>query len=179
MIADPNSTVIVEFTGEKGSEVRYTVPEKMIMTNFYNYRYERDKKFPKHACGMERYDILSRNFAIGNSMEGMWNLLKMVNYSQTYDVNVEPFRCSEYYDISKIPTFDEHPMEYWTKDKVFAGAVPQEEVAAYAEYARTGKYNPDDGLWVTSHNSTYDIAGKSLWVTIREKYESRYEFKLE
>ena len=95
MIADPNSTVIVEFTGEKGSEVRYTVPEKMIMTNFYNYRFERDKKFPKHACGMERYDILSRNFAIGNSMEGMWDLLKMVNYSQTYDVNVEPFRCSE------------------------------------------------------------------------------------
>ena len=77
--------MIVEFTGEKGSEVRYTVPEKMIMTNLYNYRFERDKKF----------HILSRNFAIGNSMEGMWNLLKMVNYSQTYDVNVEPFRCSE------------------------------------------------------------------------------------
>lgn len=36
----------------------------------------------------------------------------------------------------------------------------------------------DDGLWFTSHNSTYDIANKTLWVTIREKYEKHYDFKL-
>lgn len=178
MIADPVNTVIVEFTGEKGSEVKFTVPEKLIMTNFYNYQYERDKKFPNHACGIERYHILSDNYAISNSMEGMWQLLKMVHYTQEYDVNTDPFWCSEFYDILKIPTFDEHPMEYWTKDKILAEEIPQHEIAAYAEYAKTGKYDPADGLWFTSHNSTYDIANKSLWVTIREKYEKHYEFKL-
>ena len=178
MIADPENTVIVEFTGEKGSEVIFTVPEKEIMTNFYNYQFERDKKFPPHACGIERYDILSENYASSNSMEGMWNLLKMVRYTQEYDVNTDPFWCSEFFDTAKIPTFDEHPMEYWTKDRILAEEIPQEEIAAYEEYAATGKYDPEAGLWFTAHNSTYNIADKSLWVTIREKYEKHYEFKL-
>ena len=111
-------------------------------------------------------------------MEGMWNLLKMVRYTQSYDVNIDPFWCSEYYDTSKIPDFDKHLMSYWTKDKVLAEDKPKKEVAAYEKYAKTGKYNPDDGLWFTTHNSTYDIANKVLWVTAREKYESRYTFVL-
>ncbi len=180
MIADPNETVIVEFTGEKGAEVKYTVQDKMIMTNFYNYQFARDGKFPKHACGMERYDILEKNYAGSNSMEGMWNLLRMVRYTQTYDVNVNPFWCSEYYDTPKIPTYDDYedPLQYWTKEKVLAEAKPQKEVAAYAEYAKTGKYNLEDGLWFTTHNSTYDIAKKIIWVTVREKYDKRYSFQL-
>ena len=39
MIADPNETVIVEFTGEKDNEVKYVESEKPIMTNFYNHLY--------------------------------------------------------------------------------------------------------------------------------------------
>ena len=69
-------------------------------------------------------------------------------------------------------------MEYWTKDRILAEEIPQEEIAAYEEYAATGKYDPEAGLWFTAHNSTYNIADKSLWVTIREKYEKYYEFKL-
>ena len=177
MMADPHSTVVVEFTGEKGSEVKYT--ETNIMTNFYNYQFARDGIFPPHVCGMERYQILKDNYATGNSMEGMWNLLKKVRYTQTYEEATEPFWCSEYYNTSTIPTFDEHPMAYWTKEKILSEVYPQEEVAAYREYAKTGRYSLDDELWFTTHNATYDIANKSLWVTIREKYEKRYEFKLQ
>ncbi len=181
MIADPNETVIVEFTGEEGNEVKYVTPDdtfKPIMTNFYNHLYTTPGLFPKHVCGMERYMILKDNYATGGTMEGMWNLLKMVRYTQSYDENVNPFWCSEYYDTAKIPTFDQQPQSYWTKDKVLAEKEPRKEVDAYAEYAKTGKYNPEGDLWFTSHNSTYDIANKALWVTVREKYENHYEFKL-
>lgn len=182
MIADPTNTVIVEFTGES-TKVKYTGPgemdDKMIMTNFYNYQFVRDGRFPNHACGMERYNILAENYDIGNSMEGMWNLLKMVRYTQSYDVNVEPFWCSEYYDTPKIPTFDNYPMEYWTKEKVLAEEEPQKEIAAYEVYKATGKYNLEDGLWFTTHNSTYDIANRALRVTIRENYDKYYDFKLD
>lgn len=187
MIADPNETVIVEFTGEKGNEVKYVTQNQMIMTNFYNHLFDEEKflsdykttNFPAHACGIERYMILSDNFNLANSMLGMWDLLKKVRYTQTYDVNVNPFWCSEYYDVAKIPSFDEYPMSYWTKDKVLAEEEPAKEVAAYEKYAATGEYNEEDGLWFTSHNSTYDIANKTLWVTIREKYDKHYEFMLQ
>ena len=58
MIADKNSTVIVEFTGEKGKEVKFV--ETNIKTNFYNHLYD-GRSFPNHACGMERYKILENN----------------------------------------------------------------------------------------------------------------------
>lgn len=173
MIADPQHTVIVEFTGEQ-TPVKFT--ETNIMTNFYNYQFARDGVFPPHACGIERYNILRDNYATANSMAGMWNLLKMVQYSKSYKTDTDPFWCSEFYD--KIPTFDDYPMEYWTKERVLDQEEPQKEVAAYKVYEETGYYNLDDNLWFTTHNSTYDIANKTLWVTIREKYERHYDFTL-
>ena len=175
------------------TENEHFVDDKPIMTNFYLYGFDgntstafykeddynsSETTLTKYSAGIERYDILSENYASSNSMEGMWNLLKMVRYTQEYDVNTDPFWCSEFFDTAKIPTFDEHPMEYWTKDRILAEEIPQEEIAAYEEYAATGKYDPEAGLWFTAHNSTYNIADKSLWVTIREKYEKHYEFKL-
>lgn len=183
MIADPTETVVVEFTGIEGSEVIYTeysdYTNLPIMTNFYNFQYEITGQYPPHACGIERYEILKENYDSSNTMEGMWNLLKMVHYTQSYKESTNPFWCSEFYD--KIPTFDnyENPIEYWTKEKILEQEEPKKEVEAYKVYERTGQYNLEDGLWFTSHNSTYDIANKALWVTIREKYENHYEFNLE
>ena len=56
--------------------------------------------------------------------------------------------------------------------------MPATEVEAYKVYEETGGYDPELNLWFTAHNSTYDIANKTLWVTVREKYEKHYEFKL-
>ena len=175
MIADPDNTVVVEFTGEEGSEVKFV--ETNIMTNFYNHMYEATGEYPLHACGVERYEILKAGYDSANTMEGMWELLKKVQFTQAYKESTEPFWCSEYYDV--IPSFDEHPMEYWTKERVLEEEMPAIEVDAYKLYERTGEYDLRNNLWHTTHNSTYDIANRSLWVTIREKYEKRYEFKLQ
>ena len=174
MIADADNTVIAEFTGEKGSEVKYI--ETNIMTNFYNHLYEAAGEYPPHACGVERYEILKAGYDSGNTMEGMWELLKKVQYTQTYKESTEPFWCSEYYDV--IPSFDEHPVEYWTKEKILEQEMPATEVEAYKVYEENGKYDPELNLWFTAHNSTYDIADRTLWLTIRENYEKHYEFKL-
>lgn len=174
MIADAENTVIVEFTGEKGSEVKFI--ETNIMTNFYNHLYEAAGGYPQHACGVERYEILKANYEGSNTMQGMWELMKKVQYTQAYKESTEPFWCSEYYDV--IPSFDEQSREYWTKEKVLEQEMPAIEVEAYKVYEETGKYDPELNLWFTAHNSVYDIANRILWVTIREKYENHYEFKL-
>ena len=139
--------------------------------------YEATGEYPPHACGVERYEILKAGYDSANTMEGMWELLKKVQFSQAYKESTEPFWCSEYYDV--IPSFDEHPIEYWTKEKILEQEMPAIEVDAYELYERTGKYDLKNNLWHTTHNSTYDIANRSLWVTIREKYEKRHEFKLQ
>lgn len=120
MIADPSTTVIAEFTGEKGAEVKYTETE--IMTNFYNHIYAATGKYPPHGCGTERYDILKAGYESGNSMNGMWELLKRVRYTKTYKTSTDPFWCSDLYD--QIPTFDQHPVEYWTKEKILEQEKP-------------------------------------------------------
>ena len=69
-------------------------------------------------------------------------------------------------------------MEYWTREKILEQEMPAIEVDAYKVYERTGEYDLKNNLWFTAHNSTYDIAGRSLWVTIRENYEKHYEIRL-
>ncbi|MBQ0080759.1 MAG: hypothetical protein KBS95_04350 [Alistipes sp.] len=133
----------------------------------------------QHSPSVGRYNILKKDYATGNTMEGMWNLMKEVRFTQTYKEDTNPFWCSEYWGTHKIPTFLDYPHSYWTKDKILKQTRPAIEVDAYKTYEATGKYNPEDGLWFTSHNSIFDIANKALWVTIREKYEDgHYDFKL-
>ena len=174
MIADADNTVIVEFTGDEGSPVKFI--DTNIMTNFYNHMYEAAGDYPTHACGVERYEILKANYDSGSTMQGMWELMKKVQYTQAYKESTEPFWCSEYYDV--IPSFDGHPREYWTKEKVLEQEMPITEVEAYKVYEKTGGYDPELNLWFTAHNSIYDIAGRALWVTIRENYGKHYEFRL-
>ncbi len=170
MIADADNNVIVEFTGEKGSEVKYI--ETNIMTNFYNHMYEATGAYPPHACGVERYEILKANYDGGNTMQGMWELMKKVQYTQAYDESTEPFWCTEH--IDGVPGGD----ITWTKEQLLQEAETQKMLNAYKVYEQTGEYNPADGMWFTAHNSVYDIANRTLWVTVREKYEKHYEFKL-
>lgn len=170
MIADANNTVIVEFTGEKGAEVKYI--EENIMTNFYNHLYKANGVFPPHACGVERFEILKANYDSANTMQGMWELLKRVQYTQAYNESTEPFWCTEHTDA--VPGGD----ITWSKQQLLEQTEIQKMLKAYKVYEQSGEYNPEDGMWFTAHNSTYDIQNKTLWVTVREKYGSHYQFKL-
>lgn len=162
MIADPENTVVLEFID---NQAVYT--ETNIMTNFLVASLP---EYTPHADGIERYDILKENYAESETMEGMWNLLRRVRFSQAYDPAVEPFWKTEFVDE---PYTIHTPVE-----EMLAGQKVQTDIANFKHFAETGEYSADMHLWFTVHNSTYDIANKTLWVTIREDYDHRYEFKL-
>lgn len=162
MIADPENTVVLEFID---NQAVYT--ETNIMTNFLVATLP---EYTPHADGVERYDILKANYAEGETMEGMWNLLRRVRFSQAYDPTTEPFWVSE--------NFTE-PFNIQTPEaEVIASEKVQTDIANFKHFAETGEYSADMHLWFTVHNSTYDIANRTLWVTIRENYDHHYEFKL-
>lgn len=161
MIADPENTVVLEFID---NEAVYT--ETNIMTNFL----VGTPDYTPHADGIERYEILHANYAEGETMEGMWNLLRRVRFSQAYDPAVVPFWKTEY---TVEPYTIDTPLE-----EILADKKVQTDIANFRHFMETGEYTADMHLWFTVHNSTYDIAAKTLWVTIREDYTRRYEFQL-
>lgn len=164
MIGDPEKTVVLELIDNKA-----VIKEQNIMTNFYvNLLPE----FTPHADGVERYNILKENYDEGGkSMEGMWNLLKRVRFSQAYDPETKPFWKSEFYE--GMPFTIDTPLE-----TILADSTVQLNLKNFKSYKETGKYTPEMGLWYTEHNSTYDIKGRKLWVTVHEKYDNKYEFEL-
>lgn len=162
MIADPKNTVVLEYIDNKA-----VFTETNIMTNFLVGTPE----YTQHADGIERYDILKAHYAEGSTMEGMWNLLRRVRFSQAYDPDVKPFWKTEHLtDSLNVNT----PVE-----EILNSPKTQKDIANYKRFKETGEYSADMLLWNTVHNSTYDIANKSLWVTIREDYDHHYEFKLD
>lgn len=163
MIGDPDKNVVLEFIDNKP-----VFQEQTIMTNFYINLPE----YTPHADGIERYDILKANYAEGETMEGMWNLLRRVRFSQCYDPATEPFWKSEYCGAESGYTIDT-PL-----DEVLADEGLRQNIADFKNFKETGYYTPEMKLWFTVHNSTYDIANRTLWVTIRENYDQRFEFKL-
>lgn len=164
MIGDPDRTIVLEFIDNKA-----VMKDQVIMTNFFvNLLPE----YTPHADGIERYYILKENYDEGaESMQGMYNLLKRVRFSKAYDLQTEPFWKSEFYEGSSY-TIDT-PLE-----EILADENNQKAFANFKRFKETGEYEPEMGLWHTTHNSTYDIAGKVLWVTVHEDYDHHYEFSL-
>lgn len=163
MIGDPEKNVVVEFINNQP-----VVKEQYIMTNFY---VNMDHKTPG-ADGVERYDILNANYADGGkSMEGMHNLMKRVRFSLAYDPDVTPFWKSEFHENGRFAW--DAPL-----DSVLAAPGVQSQIANFKHYKETGEYKPEWKLWFTTHTSTYDIKDRKLWITIRENYDTHYEFSL-
>lgn len=165
MIGDPEKTVVLEYVDNKA-----VFTECNIMTNFLVCKLP---ELTPHADGVERYEILTEHYDEGATMEGMWNLLKRVHFTQAYDPTVEPFWKSEFYTEESGRT-----VSNGTVEETLADPAVQADVANMKHYKETGEYDASMHLWFTTHNSTYDIANKVLWLTIREQYEQRYEFKL-
>lgn len=163
MIGDPEKNVVLEFIDNKA-----VIKEQYIMTNFY---VNMDHLTPG-ADGVERYNILKANYAEGGeSMEGMHNLLKRVRFSLAYDPDMKPFWKSEFHEGGRFAW--DAPL-----DSVLATPSVQEQIANFKHYKETGEYKTEWHLWFTTHNSTYDIKDRKLWVTIRENYDKRFEFSL-
>ncbi len=131
-----------------------------IMTNFYATL---DSLTP-HACGVERYKILEDNYAMGATMDGMDSLMRMVRYTKAYEKTTVPFWYSEFYG-------DDHgkDLNLYSDTTEFAEKLGRIE-QLYENMER------ENGMWITTHCSIYDIGKRRFRLYVQENYEQSFEF---
>lgn len=160
MISDKNKTAVVEFVNNK----MVVVSGANIMTNFYL-----STELTPHAAGLERYDILTRNYPLGTTKEGMLSLMKKVWYTQAYKRTTSPFWYSEF-----------------VKDYTYSGYgditinSPHSDFTPIVDKAINmfNNRSRDDGkTWYTVHTSVYDLENKTLTIVPQETDEL-YEFSI-
>ena len=166
MISDPKETYVVEFINN-----RIVAKPFNIMTNYYLCL----DSITDCAMGVERYNILAANYEKGGeSMQDMWELMKMVRYSNLYDYPKNKW-YSEY--TSYIPYSLMSDEAVINKLNAIlesdAGDWPEE-----LEYVKEHGLREESEWWVTVHNSIYDIRNKKIWVTVHEWYDRKAEFCL-
>lgn len=153
MISDPKKNCVVEYINNK-----VVVKEQNIMTNYYVNM----DKIPEHPDGLERMQILKKHYDEGNTMQGMYNLMQRVKYTNSYIAANKWYSEIEYtYDQIK----NAGPKDY-------KKLVKQEK-----DFEKEKQYIKKNGLrkttkwWDTTHNTIYDIKNKKIWVTVHERYE--------
>lgn len=167
MIADKDKTYVVEFINNQLVAEEKT-GDAQIMTNFYTNL----PGLTEHSAGVERYNILKENYATGDSLVGMRDLMAQVKYSNAYNYATEPWysealtqsdiknmnngaNIDEYYEI-----YDNIRKDYWN-------------------YISNDLRNPANrAFWHTTHNSVYDIEKRMIRLTVQEKYSYYYDFYL-
>ena len=168
MIADKNKTYTVEFIDNK-LVAEEKKGQEQVMTNYYvNLDH-----LTENAAGIERSKILKDNYNEGNSFEGMWNLLKRVRYSNAYLYNNAIEWYSDFAPQSILNSNDQSELNK-IKETI------QDVKNGYWVSRTYEKRNPSNMIyWITTHNSTYDIANKKLRLTIQENYDKYFEYKLD
>lgn len=162
MIADAKSQYIVEWRENK----MYCTGKEPVMTNFFNTLSE----YTPHAQGVERYKLLKENYALGGkSMDGMDQLMRMVQYSKAYDLGANKW-FSEFVGFSKALGYDVTLNQIQNDEDV--RTTIWKEVDAI-DYRRNGP-----GLWQTINTSIYDLKNLALRLYVQEDYDKHYDFKL-
>ena len=155
MISDPQETYVVEIINNE-----IVARPQYIMTNYHLF-YD---SIPNYAIGVERYDILKEHYNEGGeSMEGMWNLMERVRYTNTFDANNKWY--SEIASDGNI-IHSEIPQYQSILDSALYSA--QNAWAEEKAYIKQHGFRKDTQWWDTAHNTIYDIANKKIWVTLHE-----------
>ena len=156
MISDPEKSYVVEFYNNE-----LLVKEQNIATNYFINIDE----IPEHPDGLERMQILREHYDEGSTMEGMYQLMQRVKYSNTYNASGGwyselGFTYAELQEIAKNPADMDKTMK-----------LVQEGFEEELEDVKANGYKAETNWWTTSHTSVYDISNLKLWVTVREHYE--------
>ncbi|MDO4817147.1 MAG: linear amide C-N hydrolase [Akkermansia sp.] len=164
VITDRNHTYIVEVVDD---QLRYT-DKKKVMTNYLLT----GKGINAHPWGLERMRILEEHYNEGTSVEGMYNLMRRVQYTQMYKPDTNPVWYSEYMgpaldgtDLTIHTPFYDPKLQALIKHKMEAFKV------------MTPENNPLL-LWDTTYGNVYDMANKTMRLMMHEKYDTFYDAKL-
>lgn len=163
MINDAKETYIVEFIDNK---IKWT--KQNIMVNFYHTLPE----ITKFGSGVERYKILTDNYAEGATFDGMCSLMQRVKYSKTYNKATDPFWYSEYVNADGP---DGKKLTVSSPKENFAKLI-DDAVADFIKRDRATGF--EKNIWHTVHTSVYDITARKLRLYVQEDYEHPFEFQL-
>ena len=167
MIADKDKTYIVEFIDNKVRAVEKKGIDQ-VMTNFHCNL----PKYPEYTDGIERYDILQKNYDMGNTFEGMFQLMQKVKFSDAYRLTTHPhWYTDKGFPLSVIykPGFFKEYQETYKKECADYWNTRNNDLRSEA--------NPS--YWLTVHNSTYDMEKKMFRIVVQENYDQPFEFYLD
>lgn len=184
LIADKDKTYVVEFNNTKpDGEKMVVLPNETIMTNFYLHLADYAKNsFPAHAEGVERYRKLVAQKRTINSVDDMKRVMQSIRYSNSsrQDGVYAPgkdfsnrFTC---YSDNYVPNNSE-AIYANHKDYIpeLLAAMQQNHIETINLLKDPEMKNPNS-LWVTSHNTVYDIENKTMSVAIYERYNKYYDY---
>ncbi len=186
LIADKDKTYVVEFNNTKKDGEKLIVLENgNILTNFYLHMSDVENNvFTDHSTGVERYRKLKDNKDSVNSLETMKELMQSIRYSNGYKLT-EEYSPGENYD-NPYTCFSDHPLlgEEEINYGNYKNHVPElleameKEGKEVANILKDPKLVNPNNLWVTSHNSVYDIKSKTMSIAVYERYEKYYDYSL-
>lgn len=173
MLGDTNSTYILEFIDGKMN----VLSKNRYITNFnisgVEFSPSHTIQYPpteygmnKYGFGLERWDIITREYAKTSDPSKMRDLLEKLKYSNTYS---DPFWKSE---IVKALDDSGNPITVDTDISLCSDAIDE----ARSNYENRDR---DEGnTWITVHSSIYDIVHKKLYVKNQEG-DIEYTFTLQ
>lgn len=172
LLGDSNSTYIIEF---RDSKIEIINAKYITNFNINNVIFNSDNTvlYPptefginKYGTGLERWNIISKNYSQANTLQGMRNLLELIKYSNTYSST--DFWYSE---LVKMLDTERQPITVDTPPDKCGRA----KAAMLSHWRLKDRNNPK--VWITCHSSIYDISRKILYVRNQEN-ETEYEFRL-
>ena len=164
IVADANHSYIVEVAGDR---LRYT-DKKKVMTNYL----ATIEGIHAHPYGLERARILEEHYGEGTSVEGMYNLMRRVQYTQAYRLSTKPYWYSDHFGLGdeehditiQTPVYDPDLQdEMKKKDVLVKEATPE---------------NNPHMLWETTYSTVYDMRNKTVRIMRHENYDTYYDAKL-
>ena len=164
IVADRNHCYIVEVADD---QLRYT-DKKRVMTNFLCTK----PGINSHPYGLERMRILEEHYHEGTSVEGMYNLMRRVQYSLAYKLDTNPYWYSE------KTGFDADGSETTIQTPLYDPALRKEMEEEDAAFKVVTPENNPLMLWDTTYGNVYDMANKTMRLMMHEKYDTFYDAKL-
>lgn len=157
MVADENYTYILEFIE---NELKI-LSGREFMTNFHIFGTNLNtdghvdiSSVSDYGSGVERFNIISDNYAGLKDRKSMQNLLKKLYFSNAYKETTDPIWKTEFVDPS-------NELKVTTDISEF---MPTIEAARelYKNATRDGR------LWQTCHTTIYDIDTKTIFISVQE-----------
>lgn len=160
MLADGTKTAVIEFVNNEMIVIEQFVNDKPIMTNFYLDGYDGSREsLTPYAMGIERQAILTDGYAAATSENAMFNLMRSVLYTGTYEEHESgsPFWYSEF--VGNWEKYGD-----LTKD-----SPPEDFERIISDYREIfAKRKRDGKTWQTVHTSVYNIEKRKLIMSPQE-----------